>query len=63
MYLGFLVIMAGLGIVRHNAWYLALLPVTWAFLHWGVVRREEPFLLRKFGASYQRLLDSTRRWI
>jgi len=63
MYLGFLLIMAGLGVVRQNPYYLALLPITWAFLHWGVVLREEPFLQRKFGASYQRLLDSTRRWI
>jgi protein-S-isoprenylcysteine O-methyltransferase Ste14 len=63
MYLGFLLVLAGIGIVRHNPYYLALLPVTWAFIHWGVVLREEPFLLRKFGESYQRLLDSTRRWI
>lgn len=63
MYLGFLIIQAGLGCVRLNAWYLMLLVPTWAFLHWGVVLREEPFLLRKFGAPYQQLLDATRRWL
>lgn len=63
MYLGFLLILAGIGCLRENPLYLWLLVPTWAFLHWGVVLREEPFLLRKFGASYQALLDSTRRWV
>lgn len=62
MYLGFLIIQAGIGCVRLNPLYLILLLPTWAFIHWGVVLREEPFLLRTFGASYQQLLDSTRRW-
>jgi len=63
MYLGFLLIQAGIGCVRHNPLYLVLLVPTWAFIHWGVVLREEPFLLRKFGAPYQQLLDRTRRWL
>ena len=63
MYLGFLLIQAGIGCVRHNPLYLILLVPAWAFLHWGVVLREEPFLLRKFGAPYQQLLDGTRRWL
>lgn len=63
MYVGFLIIQAGIGCLRHNPLYLALLIPAWAFLHWGVVLREEPFLLKKFGAPYQQLLDSTRRWL
>ncbi len=63
MYLGFFLIQAGIGCVRHNVLYLALLIPVWACLHWGVVLREEQYLLRKFGAPYQRLLDATRRWL
>ncbi len=63
MYLGFLLAQAGVGCLRHNALYLVLLLPTWAFIHWGVVRREEPFLLRKFGQPYRQLLDTTRRWL
>ncbi len=63
MYVGMLVALAGTGLARTNGWYfLSLLPA-WAVLHWGVVRREERYLLSKFGVPYQRLLDSTRRWL
>ena len=63
MYIGFLMIQAGIGCVRHNPLYLILLVPSWALLHWGVVLREERYLLRRFGASYQQLLDTTRRWL
>lgn len=63
MYLGFLLIQAGIGCARQNALYLVLLVPSWALLHWGVVLREERFLLRKFGAPYQQLLATTRRWL
>jgi protein-S-isoprenylcysteine O-methyltransferase Ste14 len=63
MYVGGLLVQAGAGIARHNAWYLVLLVPAWAALHWGVVRREERYLLKKFGAPYQQFLDTTRRWL
>lgn len=63
MYLAGLVLLAGVGVARANAWYLAMLLPTWAALHWGVVLREERYLLKLFGAPYQQLLDTTRRWL
>ncbi len=63
MYIGFLLAQAGVGVLRNNPWDLVLLVPSWALLHWGVVLREERYLLKKFGASYQQLLDSTRRWL
>jgi protein-S-isoprenylcysteine O-methyltransferase Ste14 len=63
MYVGLLAAMAGIGVMRANAWYLVLIAPAWAVLHWGVVLREERYLLRRFGAPYQRLLDTTRRWL
>ena len=63
MYLGFLLAQAGVGVLRNNPWDLVLLLPAWALLHWGVVLREERYLLKRFGAPYQQLLDSSRRWL
>lgn len=63
MYIGFLLAQAGVGVLRNNPWDLVLLVPVWALLHWGVVLREERYLLKKFGAPYQQLLDKTRRWL
>lgn len=62
MYVGALMIQAGVGCLRSNPMYIILLVPTWAVLHWGVVLREERYLLKKFGAPYQQFMDSTRRW-
>lgn len=63
MYLGFLLAQAGVGVLRDNPWDLVLLVPSWALLHWGVVLREERYLRKRFGASYEQLLASTRRWL
>ncbi|HEY5489665.1 MAG TPA: methyltransferase [Gemmatimonadaceae bacterium] len=63
MYLGFLLAQAGMGVLRNNPWDLLLLVPSWALLHWGVVLREERYLRKKFGAPYEELLGSTRRWL
>jgi protein-S-isoprenylcysteine O-methyltransferase Ste14 len=63
MYIAGLVVVAGVGVLRANAWYLAMLLPAWGVLHWGVVLREERYLLKLFGAPYQELLDSTKRWL
>ena len=62
MYVSLLLLQAGLGVVRANAWYIAALLPAWYALHRGVVLREERYLLRRFGAPYQQMLDRTRRW-
>lgn len=63
MYTGFLLAIAGLGLLRANAWYLMLLIPTWAVLHWGVVMREERYLAKRFGEPYAELLARTHRWL
>jgi protein-S-isoprenylcysteine O-methyltransferase Ste14 len=63
MYLGLLLVQTAVGLLSNNLWDLVLLVPSWALLHWGVVLREERYLLQKFGAPYQQLLDSTRRWL
>lgn len=63
MYIGMLIIQAGVGVARDNAWYLVMLIPAWMMLHWGVVLREERYLAKRFGAPYDELLRTTRRWL
>lgn len=63
MYLGMILMVAGLGIALSNAWALIAAVLLWGFLHWGVVLREERYLEAKFGAPYRQLLIETRRWL
>ncbi|MBI2406781.1 MAG: DinB family protein [Gemmatimonadetes bacterium] len=63
MYIGMLIIQAGVGVARGNAWYLVMLIPAWMMLHWGVVLREERYLVRRFGAPYAELLRTSRRWL
>lgn len=62
MYVSLLIVQAGVGLMRSNAWCLVMLLPAWFVLHQFVVLREERYLLKRFGESYQQLLDSTRRW-
>jgi protein-S-isoprenylcysteine O-methyltransferase Ste14 len=39
-----------------------LIPA-WMVLHWGVVLREERYLIKRFGAPYEQLLRTSRRWL
>ncbi len=63
MYVGLLSVHFGVGLALSLDWTLVVTVVLWAFLHWGVVLREESYLTDKFGADYEELLSQTRRWI
>lgn len=63
MYLGMVVLQAGLGFLCALDWSLVLMAPLWAALHFGVVLREEAYLTRKFGAPYTAYLGQTRRWL
>ena len=41
---------------------LLMLPMTW-LLHWGIVLREEDYLRRKFGHTYEAYRTAVRRWL
>ncbi len=47
----------------NTAWPLALLPPLLALMEWGVIRREERYLLARFGPSYADYLRRVRRWL
>lgn len=63
IYLAFAVGEAGIGLALGWWWPLALAPLVLLLLHVRVVRREEAYLARKFGAEYEAYRQRTRRWI
>ena len=63
MYLSMILLQAGVYLALSLDTGLLLLPVLWAALHFGVVKREEAYLSTKFGAPYRAYLSRTRRWL
>ncbi len=63
MYLGALVAFTGLGLWLQNGWLLASMPVLIIALRQLAVVREEAYLERRFGQSYQDYKARVRRWI
>lgn len=63
MYIGFLALLPGIGLIFSLEWALILWPTLALALHYGVVKREEAYLENKFGAAYREFLSKTRRWL
>jgi protein-S-isoprenylcysteine O-methyltransferase Ste14 len=62
MYVGVTLALAGLAIALASDWMLVLTIVFVPVIHFGVVKREERYLLAKFGAPYQRYMDNVPRY-
>ena len=63
MYVSLAVAFVGLALLTRVGWLLILLPFVLALMHWGVVRREERYLARKFGGEYQAYRIRVRRYL
>ncbi len=63
MYLGFLMLFAGIGVLASLDWSLPLLVPLWVALHRWVVLPEEAYLGARFGAPYAAFRARTRRWL
>lgn len=63
IYLGLSLIYIGIALGLALWWALALLPLIWIILHFGVVRREEAYLEARFGEAYESYRARTRRYI
>jgi len=63
LYVGLLVLSAGLALLAASVWALLALPLEWALLRWGAVLPEERYLSEKFGPEYAAYLGRVRRWI
>jgi protein-S-isoprenylcysteine O-methyltransferase Ste14 len=63
MYLGMLLVYAGVACWFGLVWPLLLAPVLIWVIAVFVIRREERYLARKFGDEYQRYRAHVRRWL
>jgi protein-S-isoprenylcysteine O-methyltransferase Ste14 len=63
MYVGFTLIYLGVAAMVNTAWPLWFLPAIFLTMHFGVVRREEAYLERRFGDDYRAYRDRVRRWL
>ncbi len=63
MYLSMTLLYAGIAFLVNTAWPLVLLPAVLMVVHYGVIRREERYLERKFGDVYRQYRARVRRWV
>jgi protein-S-isoprenylcysteine O-methyltransferase Ste14 len=63
VYLGLLLMYAGIGLALRSPWILALALPTAAAIRYGVVAREEAYLDRRFGDAYRDYRARVPRWV
>src|SRR2546422_3824378 len=63
IYLAFSLLQLGIAIWVNSLWLLATLVGAVALIHFVVIRREEQYLERRFGAPYLNYRASVRRWL
>jgi len=63
IYLAFSLLQLGIAIWVNSVWLLATLVGAVALIHYVVMRREEQYLERRFGAQYLDYKASVRRWL
>jgi protein-S-isoprenylcysteine O-methyltransferase Ste14 len=63
IYLAFSLLQLGIAIWVNSVWLLATLVGAVALIHCVVIRREEQYLERKFGAQYLDYKASVHRWL
>jgi len=63
MYLGLLLLYAGLALLTGNWWTLILIPLLLLIVTQKIIKPEERYLLREFGDPYKLYVEKVRRWI
>lgn len=63
MYLGMLLVTAGVALLANAVWPLLFLPIVVSIINSEVIVREEKYLSRKFGGEYEVYKRRTRRWL
>src|SRR5438093_7611010 len=63
IYLAFSLLQLGISIWVNSVWLRATLAGAVALIHYVVIRREEQYLERRFGAQYLDYKASVRRWL
>ena len=63
VYVSFTLFQIGIGLWVNSAWVLGMLIPTLVLISYGVIAREERYLVRKFGQDYLHYKTSVRRWL
>jgi len=63
MYVSLLLLFAAIAVFANSAWFALLLVIYLVMLRFGVVAREERYLERKFGETYDAYRAHVRRWL
>lgn len=63
MYLGMTLWYVGASLWVNTPWPLLALPIILPLMQYGVIRREEAYLTRRFGERYLEYARRVRRWI
>jgi protein-S-isoprenylcysteine O-methyltransferase Ste14 len=63
IYVGMLLIYAGIGVAARSPWVLVFALPLVIILRYGVVAREEAYLERRFGDTYRAYKARVRRWL
>jgi protein-S-isoprenylcysteine O-methyltransferase Ste14 len=63
LYLSGLLLVLGFGVLLDSIWIVALIVPAMCFIQYGVILKEEDYLLSRFGKEYQHYRSSVRRWI
>lgn len=63
IYLGFALVHLGIALAVNSLWLLVTLVLALVVLTWGVIRREERYLERRFGEEYTEYKARVRRWL
>jgi len=63
IYVGMLLVYAGIGVAARSPWVLILVLPLFVILRYGVVAREEAYLERRFGETYRDYKAHVRRWL
>lgn len=63
IYLGMLLLYAGIGLAARSPWTLLLIVPVALTLRCGVIAKEEAYLERRFGDAYRDYTARVRRWL
>lgn len=63
IYLSDWFVYAGVATLLGTLWALALAPLVWAVMRFGIIRHEEAHLEARFGDEYRRYRARVRRWL
>jgi protein-S-isoprenylcysteine O-methyltransferase Ste14 len=63
IYLAFIIMLIGLGLLVGSDWLFLLLIPFVLLIHFGVIRREEQYLLARFGTPYANYVSRVPRYL